>query len=136
MTTLRNRLFLAGLAGVWVLVGAAGLTTAADKGSPAGHRYLKAGKIVWALTKADFERLGLKIMMICGIQRLPNGNTVLSNVSHGSITNKGKSYKILEISRDKKLVWKVDDPQFAKLNLGSIHIIDVKGDPAKFEVFK
>jgi hypothetical protein len=98
--------------------------------------YDKDGKIVWALTKADFEKLGVKIMMICGIQRLPNGNTVLSNVRHGSITKTGKDYKILEITRDKKLVWFVDDPRFAKLQLGSIHILDVKGDPEKFEVYK
>ena len=98
--------------------------------------YDKNGKIVWALTKADFEKMGLKIMMICGIQRLPNGNTVLSNVRHGSITKTGKDYKILEITRDKKLVWFVDDPRFAKRQLGSIQILDVKGDPAQFEVFK
>jgi hypothetical protein len=98
--------------------------------------YDKDGKIVWALTKADFEKLGLKIMMICGIQRLPNGNTVLSNVRHGSITKTGKEYKILEISRDKKLVWFVNDPRFAKRQLGSIHILDVKGDPAKFEIYR
>ncbi|MBT3198622.1 MAG: hypothetical protein HN350_01780 [Phycisphaerales bacterium] len=98
--------------------------------------YDKDGKIVWALTKADFEKLGLKIKMICGLQRLPNGNTVFSNVSHGSITKSGKDYKILEITRDKKLVWFVDDPQFKKIQMGSIQILDVKGDPTNFEVFK
>ena len=91
--------------------------------------YDKDGKIVWALTKVDFEKLGLKIQMICGFHVLPNGNVVLSNVAHGAITKEGKLYKVVEISRDKKLVWFVDDPQFGKLNLGSIQVIDTEGKP-------
>ena len=98
--------------------------------------YDKDGNIVWALTKADFERLGLKIQMICGFHVLPNGNVVFSNVAHGAITKEGKLYKVLEITRDKELVWFVDDPQFDKLNLGSIQILDIDGRPEDFEALK
>lgn len=98
--------------------------------------YDKDGKIVWALTKSDFEKLDLKVMMICGIQRLPNGNTVISNVGHGTITTEGRTYKAFEITRDKKLVWYIDDPQFSNIEMGSIQILDVKGDPEKFQVLK
>jgi len=106
--------------------------------------YDKKGKIVWALTKADFERLGLSIQMICGIHRLPNGNTVFSNDVRGNLigkvrenlTGRGKRYRLLEINRDKKLIWYVARTRFLGVHMNGFQILDVAGDPAKFEVFK
>ena len=107
-----------------------------DLGIGGVAEYDKDGKVVWTLTAKDFEELGLMVKMICGVQRLPNGNTIVTNVPHGSITTKGALYKAFEITRDKKLVWFIDDSQFDKENLGSLQITDIKGDPAKFEVLR
>ena len=85
---------------------------------------------------ADFEKLNLRISMICGIQRLPNGNTVISNVDHGNLTRSGDNYRLVEVTKDKKLVWWVDDPKLNGMNLGSVQVLDVEGDPAKFSVWK
>ena len=85
---------------------------------------------------ADFEKLGLHISMICGIQRLANGNTVISNVWHGKITDSGDYYKLIEVTPDKELVWWVDDPKFKTTHLGSVQIVDGESDAAKFGVWK
>ncbi len=58
----------------------------------------KKGKIIWSVTNDD---LGKKLIDdACGIQRLPNGNTVIA-----SYHAKGSSVKLLEVTRDKKVVW-------------------------------
>ena len=98
--------------------------------------YDKNKQVVWSMQAADFEKLGLHISMICGIQRLANGNTVISNVWHGKITDAGDYYKIIEVTKDKELVWWVEDPKFKTMNLGSVQIIDSEGDAAQFEVWK
>ena len=91
---------------------------------------------VWSMTAKDFTRLDLKIGMICGLQRLPNGNTIITNVKHGNLTTTGDTYKVIEVTPAKELVWWVDDPTFAAMNLGSVQVLDVKGDAAQFEVWK
>jgi len=98
--------------------------------------YNKDKEVVWAMTKEDFEKSNLRISMICGIQRLPNGNTIITNVNHGKLTETGDSYKIIEVTKDKKLVWWVDDPKFAQMQMGSIQAVDVTGDPCNFEVLR
>jgi hypothetical protein len=58
----------------------------------------KAGKVVWELTNKD---VGGIIKDACGVQRLPNGNTVVT--SYGQ---RGKdAVKLFEVTRDKKVVW-------------------------------
>ena len=66
-----------------------------------GNRVIEVdanNKIVWSVTNED---LGQKIIAdACGVQRLPNGNTVIT-----SYHAKGKSTKLFEVTRDKKVVW-------------------------------
>jgi hypothetical protein len=62
-----------------------------------------AGKIAWRLTNADLPRPLLKDP--CGAQRLPNGNTVVT--SYGQ--NTPGEVKLLEVTREKKLVWTYRD---------------------------
>lgn len=74
-------------------------------------------KIVWELKKDDIE--GMTLGFVAGLQRLPNGNTVLTNWGgHGN--TKGPS--ILEVTREKKLVWSYD-PE-VKNRASSIQILD------------
>ncbi len=58
-----------------------------------------SGKVVWELTNKD---VGGIIKDACGVQRLPNGNTVVT--SYGQ--RKKGAVKIFEVTRDKKVVWK------------------------------
>ncbi len=57
-----------------------------------------AGKIVWQVTGEELP--GQPINDACGVQRLPNGNTVIT--SHHA---RGDEVKLTEINRAKKIVW-------------------------------
>jgi len=56
------------------------------------------GETIWRLGNDDLP--GEPINDACGVQRLPNGNTVVT--SHHA---KGDEVKLLEVTPDKKLVW-------------------------------
>lgn len=79
------------------------------------------GEVVWTLT--DEDDIGLHINMVCGLQRLGNGNTIVTNLVHGkgSDTN---APQIFEITTDKKVVWTVKDMTLNRI--GSIQILDTE----------
>ena len=61
----------------------------------------KDGKIVWELTNDDVNGI---IKDACGVQRLPNGNTVIA------CYGKKDGVKLFEVNQDKKIVWQYDGP--------------------------
>ncbi|MDB4468421.1 hypothetical protein N9093_01035 [bacterium] len=67
-----------------------------------GNRVIEVnsdGKIIWSVDNADIgENL---ISDACGVQRLPNGNTVIT-----SYYAKGEQVKLTEVTPDKKVVWR------------------------------
>jgi hypothetical protein len=85
------------------------------------HRIIEvdpADKIVWEVKETDIA--GNTLLFAAGLQRLPNGNTVISNWS--GHTGNPTQPQVFEITRDKKVVWEVKS---AKLNLiSSIAILD------------
>ncbi|HYW78338.1 MAG TPA: hypothetical protein VE890_02140 [Thermoguttaceae bacterium] len=82
------------------------------------------GKEVWKLEENDLP--GNPLRFVAGVQRLPNGNTVIANwLGHGGHT--GKQPQLLEVTRDKKLVWSFWDTKQLG-NLSTIQILDVEGD--------
>lgn len=89
-----------------------------------GNRVIEVdenNKIVWSVTNED---LGQKIIAdACGVQRLPNGNTVIT-----SYHAKGKSTKLFEVTRDKKVVW-----SYSGMRAGFHHfqILTTNGKPVK-----
>lgn len=88
-----------------------------------------AGKTVWKVTKDELPGITLKFMT--GLQRLPNGNTVMSNwVGHGEF---GKAPAIIEVTPDKKVVWTFQDDKTMK-TISSVQVLDVPGDVLKGEV--
>ena len=93
-----------------------------------GNRVIEVdsdGKIVW---KVDNEDIGERLIDdACGIQRLPNGNTVIT-----SYHAKGDAVKLLEVTRDKKVVWRFDGKK-AGLKAGFHHfqILTTNGKPVE-----
>jgi hypothetical protein len=84
------------------------------------------GKIVWSVTNED---IGEKLFDdACGVQRLPNGNTVVT-----SYHAKGNAVKLFEVTRDKKVVWRYNG-----LGAGFHHfqILTTNGKPLKDNTWK
>ncbi len=113
------------------------LVTAAhpEAGHGAVIEYDKDAKVVWEVTQADIESMGIQVSMVCGAQRLPNGNTVITSANHGKPVGTGDMVKAFEVTPDKKLVWSIPG-NTSKGNMGNIQILDVPGDVYKFEVLK
>jgi hypothetical protein len=88
-----------------------------------------AGKIVWQIQDGDLP--GISLFFMTGFQRLPNGNTVLTNwVGHGHF---GKAPHIIEVTADKKVVWTFNDHKTMK-TISNIQLLDVPGDAVKGEI--
>ena len=100
---------------------------------PGGHRVFEvdpAGKTVWEVKDGDLPGISLKFM--AGLQRLPNGNTVMSNwLGHGQF---GKGPHIIEVTPDKQVVWTFADHKMMK-TISSLQLLDVPGDVTKGEVW-
>ena len=62
------------------------------------------GAIVWKVSNSDFDRPLLNDP--CGAQRLPNGNTVICSYAIGADRT-----KLVEITREKKVVWTFSEPE-------------------------
>lgn len=94
------------------------------------HRVIEVDpqdKIVWEVKENDIP--GNRIGFAAGLQRLPNGNTVICNWSgHGGVKDQPQ---VFEITRDKQVVWEVRDPKLKMIS--SINILDVPGDTGKGE---
>lgn len=87
-----------------------------------GNRVIEVdrdGKIVW---KLDNQDIGEPLLDdACGVQRLPNGNTVVT-----SYHAKGKAVKLLEVNREKQVVWR-----YSGMTAGFHHfqILTTNGEP-------
>ena len=113
------------------------LVTAAHPAADHGAviEYDKDAKVVWEVTQADIEAMGIQVSMVCGAQRLPNGNTVITSANHGKPIGTGDLVKAFEVTPDKKLVWSIPS-KTSKGNMGNIQILDVPGDVYQFGVLK
>jgi hypothetical protein len=85
------------------------------------HRVIEVdtrNNIVWEIKENDLA--GIKLGFIAGLQRLPNGNTIICNWQGHS---KERNYpQILEVTRDKKVVWQVLNPRLSLVS--SVLILD------------
>lgn len=82
----------------------------------------KEGKEVWRVTNDDLP--GKPINDACGVQRLENGNTVIT--SHHA--TKGQ-VKLTEVTREKKIAWTYTDDR--KPGIHHFQILDAEGKPGK-----
>jgi hypothetical protein len=74
-------------------------------GTGNGHSVLEvtpAKETVWRVTRHDLP--GITLAWVTQVQRLPNGNTLLVNCHAGP-----GNPQIIEVSRDKKVVWTFKD---------------------------
>lgn len=98
-----------------------------------GHQVLELnakGDVVWSIGENDLEGNPLRLM--AGIQRLPNGNTILCNwLGHGHI---GKNPHLYEVTPDKQLVWTYADHQLFK-TINQIQVLDedTPANPSQLE---
>ncbi len=87
-----------------------------------GNRVIEVdsdGKIVWSVGNED---LGEDLIDdACGIQRLPNGNTMITSY-HAT----GDKVKLTEVNRDKKIVWRFNG---LKSGLHHFQILTTNGKP-------
>ncbi len=100
---------------------------------PGGHHVTevdKGGHTVWEVTENELPGISLKFMT--GLQRLPNGNTVMSNwLGHGQF---GKAPHLIEVTRDKRVLWTFFDHQTMR-TISSVQLLDLPGDALKGEVW-
>lgn len=80
------------------------------------------GAVVWKVTTDEVAGL---LRDPCGAQRLANGNTVVG--SHGA--NKGVS--IIELTREKEMVWKSDHPFAASVHHLQILTTNGQAEPGR-----
>lgn len=76
------------------------------------------GAIAWRISNADFDRPLLNDP--CGAQRLPNGNTVICSYAVGD-----GGTKLLEVTRDKKVVWSFVEKDGPGIH--EVHVLSTNG---------
>jgi hypothetical protein len=87
------------------------------------------GNVVWQVGSDDLP--GIRLWLMTGMQRLPNGNTVMANyLGHGQF---GKAPHLIEVTPDKKVVWTFSDHKRVK-TIASVQLLDVPGDATKGEI--
>ncbi|MDD2600757.1 MAG: hypothetical protein PHO37_16305 [Kiritimatiellae bacterium] len=87
-------------------------------------------KAVWSFGVSDLPE-GLKIGMICGVHALPNGN-VLCGIYSVPVTE-AKGVGLLEITRDKKIVWRYLGPD---KNMMAAQKLSLDGKPLPGEALR
>jgi hypothetical protein len=111
------------------------LVAAGDRKGPQECKVFEAdakGQTVWEITNADLPE-GMSFKFMAGFHRLPNGNTVMSNwVVHGQF---GKAPHLIEVTRQKKVVWTFADHQTMK-TVATVQVLDAPADALKGEVLR
>jgi len=91
----------------------------------------KDGNIAWEVTENDLPKNPIRFA--AGLQRLPNGNTLICNWGgHGHV---GEQPQIVEISRDKKVVGELYD--FHRFStIAGIFALGLEADATNFETIR
>jgi hypothetical protein len=87
------------------------------------HRVLevdKAGTVVWSVDQKELP--GITLAWVTTLQVLPNGNVVIGNCHAGR-----DNPQLIEVTRDKKVVWTFQDVKTFGDNLASAQVLGVEG---------
>ena len=79
------------------------------------------GKVVWTIDQK--ELLGITLAWVTTLHVLPNGNIVIGNCHAGP-----DNPQLIEVTRDKKVVWTFRDFKTFGNNLAAAQILDVAGE--------
>lgn len=80
----------------------------------------KAGKIVWSIDHKELP--GITFAWMTTLQVLPNGNIIIGNTHAGP-----ENPQLIEVSRDKKVVWQFKDWTNFGNNLVAAQVVGLKG---------
>jgi hypothetical protein len=105
-----------------------GNTLIACADGPGGSRVFEVdpgGKTVWQVQGEELPGISLKFM--AGLQRLPNGNTVMANwLGHNQF---GTAPDLIEVTPDKRVVWTFYGHQTIQ-TISSVELLDMPAGPA------
>jgi hypothetical protein len=81
----------------------------------------KEGKIVWSIDQKELP--GITLAWVTTLHVLPNGNIVIGNCHAGP-----DNPQLIEVTRDKKVVWTFKDFKTFSNNLAAAQLLDVAGE--------
>lgn len=81
----------------------------------------RAGKIVWSLDHKELP--GIQFAWMTTLQVLPNGNLIIGNTHAGP-----ENPQLIEVTRDKKVVWQFKNWEAFGNNLVAATVINLKGN--------
>ena len=81
----------------------------------------KDGKIVWQVDQGDLP--GVTLAWVTALQVLPNGNVIIGNCHAGE-----KNPQLIEVNRDKKVVWTFQNFKTFGNSLASSWVLGVDGN--------
>jgi hypothetical protein len=94
-----------------------------DHREPALYEFDAGGQVVWTVSNEDLPDRPFRFLG--GFHRLTNGNTVVSNwLGHGQI---GRAPLLLEITPDKKVVWRFEDHALLR-TASTVIVLDAPAD--------
>lgn len=80
----------------------------------------KEGKIVWSIDQKELP--GITLAWVTTLQQLPNGNLIFGNTHAGP-----DNPQLIEVTRDKKVVWTFKNWTLFGNDLVASQVLDVKG---------
>ena len=105
------------------------------------REFTPSGEIVWEYTKEDAAKAGIPLYNCQGMQRLKNGNTVISSWCANGIKNPADwpgSVQFIEVTPSKEIVWTLrsweGDADFGPAT--TIQLLDEPGVPEKGELIR
>ena len=102
------------------LISAGGAVTEYDPG----------GQVMWELTPTDIPDINVAIL--AGVQRLPNGDTVVCNWNAADDGDKVGAH-IFEVTPDKRVVWQVAGERLGQVAQCQLLTADLKPFPGGLE---
>ncbi len=81
----------------------------------------KAGQIVWSIDHTELP--GISFAWMTTLQVLPNGNIIIGNTHAGP-----ENPQLIEVTRDKKVVWQFKDWTNFGNNLVAAQVVSLKGN--------
>lgn len=79
-----------------------------------------AGKIVWSVDQKELP--GITLAWVTTVQALPNGNVIINNCHAGK-----ENPQLIEVTRDKKVVWSLNNFDVYGNSLAVGQVLDVSG---------